>query len=202
MNAAREHCDWLTAPPARLGSGLGISKYGDETIHLLQKTTYIIPEQPHNRLFNRPHYRLVGCLCKSSYGWLVAKTTNSNSVAHLVGCRPPWIHLSRLVHEQDALAERLQVSLRSRPVLTANEKAVVNLSGEVKTETDNILRILSQFKLASAGQNCFKRSMHSAKTAFKIHSKKQAVEDHRKKLQLVNGQLAVALLSVLRYGLA
>lgn len=112
------------------------------------------------------------------------------------------IHLSRLVHEQDALAERLQASLRSRPVLTANENAVVNLSGEVKTETDNMLRILSLFKLASAGQNCFKRSIHSVKTAYKIHTKKQAVEDHRKKLQLVNGQLAVALLSVLRYELA
>lgn len=112
------------------------------------------------------------------------------------------IHLSRLVHEQDAISDRLQASLTSRPVLTANETAVVNLSGEVKTETDCMLRILSQFKLASAGQNCFKRSMHSVKTAIKIHSRKQAVEDHRKKLQLVNGQLAVALLSVLRYEFA
>ena len=112
------------------------------------------------------------------------------------------IHLSRLVHEQDAISDRLQASLTSRPVLTANETAVVNLSGEVKTETDCMLRILSQFKLASAGQNCFKRSIHSVKTAIKSHSRKQAVEDHRKKLQLVNGQLAVALLSVLRYEFA
>lgn len=109
------------------------------------------------------------------------------------------IHLSRLVHEQDTLAERLQASLRSRPVLSANEQAVVELSKEVKKETDNLLRILSQFKSASAGQNCFKRSIQSVRTAYKIHRKREAVEDHRKKLQLVNGQLAITLLSVLRY---
>jgi hypothetical protein len=70
----------------------------------------------------------------------------------------------------------------------------------VKKETDDLLQLLSQFKAASVDQNCFKRSMHSAKTAFKIHRKREEVEDRRKKLPLVNGQLATALLSVQRYG--
>jgi hypothetical protein len=109
------------------------------------------------------------------------------------------IHLEKLVREQDGVAQRLASSLKCRPVLTANEQAVVSLSGEVKKETDDLLRLLSQFKVASVDQNCFKRSMHSAKTALKIHRKREEVEDRRKKLQLVNGQLATALLSVQRY---
>lgn len=109
------------------------------------------------------------------------------------------IQLAKLVREQDGIAKRLASSLGCRPVLTPNEQAVVSLSNEVKKETDDLLQLLSQFKLASLGQGCFKRSMHSAKTALKIHRKRGEVEDRRKKLQLVNGQLAAALLSVQRY---
>lgn len=109
------------------------------------------------------------------------------------------IHLRRLVCEQDTIALRLKTSLRSRPILSESEQAVVRLSGEVRRETNGLLDVLSQFKLASAGQNCLKRSVHSVKTALKIHRAKTDVEDRRKKLQLVNGQLATALLSVLRY---
>jgi hypothetical protein len=107
------------------------------------------------------------------------------------------IHLATLVRDQDTIAERLKVSLSSR-LLSANEQAVVKLSGEVTAETELLLGILGQFKMASAGQNCFKRTIHSAKTAVKVHRKRAEIEDRRKKLQLVNGQLATALLTVLR----
>jgi hypothetical protein len=63
------------------------------------------------------------------------------------------IHLEKLVREQDGVAQRLASSLKCRPVLTANEQAVVSLSGEVKKETDDLLRLLSQFKVASVDQN-------------------------------------------------
>jgi hypothetical protein len=67
--------------PATLGSGLGV---------IPPRCRSNITWQPNNRLFNLPHFRLLGCLYNRSCGWLVAKTTNSNLVAHLVGCRPPW----------------------------------------------------------------------------------------------------------------
>ena len=108
------------------------------------------------------------------------------------------IHPETLVREQDGIAKRLNSSLGCRPILTANEQAVVSLSGEVRKETDDLLQLLSQFKTTSVDQSCFKRSFHCAKTALRIHRKREEVEDRRKKLQLVNGQLAIALLSVQR----
>ncbi|GAB7332480.1 hypothetical protein MBLNU13_g04276t1 [Cladosporium sp. NU13] len=131
------------------------------------------------------------------FGARVAKTTYQLVSASYDALREDN-QLATLVSEQDGIAERLQASLESKPVLSANEQAVVKLSAEVKNETNDLLDLLRQFKDVSTNQNFIKRSVHSAKTAIKIHRKKEEIERRRSKLQLVNGQLATALASVQR----
>ena len=109
------------------------------------------------------------------------------------------IQLESLIREQDGVAERLQASLESKSILSANEKAVVTLATEVKKDTNDLLGLLRQFKQVSMNQSYLKRSVHGAKTAIKLHSKRGEIEKRCTKLQLVNGQLAVGLASVQRY---
>jgi hypothetical protein len=109
------------------------------------------------------------------------------------------IHLEALTREQAAVARRLDSSLASRAVLSVNEQAVVDLAREVRSETTALLDLLAQFKSCSTDRDLFKRSLDGAETAWKIHRKKKDVEERRKKLELINGRLAMTLLMVQRY---
>lgn len=117
------------------------------------------------------------------------------------------IHLEELLKEQGNLATRYCSSLNRRSILSANEQAAVNLAGEVKTETESLLLWLESFKKEALPEittseirvsEFTKKTFRSVKTAFTIERTRKEVETRRKSLQFVNGQLATALLLVLR----
>ena len=120
------------------------------------------------------------------------------------------IQLAKLIKEHGDLAARYRSSLNRRSILSANEQAAVSLAGEVKTETDSLLRRLERLKEEAGPEivpettvSAFtKKTFRSVKTAFTIERKRKEVETRRKSLQFVNGQLATALLLVLRYKLS
>lgn len=85
----------------------------------------------------------------------------------------------------------------------------MNLAGEVRTETESLLLWLESFKkealpditAETTVSEFTKKTFRSVKTAFTIERTRKEVETWRKSLQFVNGQLATALLLVLRYEL-
>ena len=119
------------------------------------------------------------------------------------------IRLEELLKEQGNLAARYCSSLNRRSILSANEQAAVNLAGEVRTETESLLLWLESFKkealpditAETTVSEFTKKTFRSVKTAFTIERTRKEVETRRKSLQFVNGQLATALLLVLRYEL-
>lgn len=130
------------------------------------------------------------------FGSRVVKTACELASASSDGLRED-IELAKLVTEHDTVVARLQTSVQSRPVISANEQAVVDLSARCRTQTTGLLSLLDQLKVSTSSHGV-KRAIRSAKAAVRIQRKKGEIERHRGDLQLANGQLATALLMVLR----
>lgn len=131
------------------------------------------------------------------FGTRVIKTTYK-----LVSCTGDAlreeIDLEKLAREQVGIVERLYGSLVATPVSDDNERALVAISGECKKESARLIGLLGELKVTAASHG-IARVARSARAAVRAQRKREVIENHRKNLQLINGQLATALLSTLRY---
>lgn len=108
------------------------------------------------------------------------------------------VELEALATEQNAIAERLQSSLESRSVLSANEEAVVKIAAECGKQTSELISLLSRLKVADSSHS-FQRIINTTKAAVKNHRKRDQVDSLREQLQLTNARLSTALLVVMKY---
>lgn len=99
--------------------------------------------------------------------------------------------------EQITMVKRLHDALVANPVLDDNERCAVTLAEQCKDESIRTLEIIERLKVP-AGKRGVKKLAHSASVALNIQKELEKIKEHRENLQLINGQLATALLSVLR----
>lgn len=131
------------------------------------------------------------------FGARVVKTAHKLALASNDALRED-IELGRLMREQDNITEVLRTSLKPRLTLSTNEEVVVRLSNDCKRQITELLELLDQLKVATGAQG-IGRAIGIAKVAVKATRKREEIANRRTELQLMNGQLATALLLLSRY---
>lgn len=106
------------------------------------------------------------------------------------------IEIERLTRECGWLGDRIQEM--SQQPLEQDEAAVVSAARQCVCESERLLELLKSLKI-SEGTRGIKRTFQGARRAVRAVRKREDVAAHQKMLDSLNGQLAIALLQVLRF---
>jgi hypothetical protein len=108
------------------------------------------------------------------------------------------IEIERLTRECGWLGEWIQETSKKQQPLEQDEVAVLAAARQCVLESERLLDMLKSLKL-SEGSRGIRRTIQGAHRAVRAVRKREDVAAHQKMLDSLNGQLAVALLQVLRY---
>jgi len=108
------------------------------------------------------------------------------------------IEIERLTRECGWLGEWIQETSKKQQPVEQDETAVLSAARQCIHESEKLLDLLKSLKL-SEGSRGIKRTFQGAHRAVRAVRKREDVAAHQKMLDSLNGQLAVALLQVLRY---
>lgn len=96
------------------------------------------------------------------------------------------------------LGEWIQETSKKQQPLEQDEIAVLTAARQCVLESERLLDMLKSLKL-SEGSRGIRRTIQGAYRAVRAVRKREDVATHQKMLDSLNGQLAVALLQLLRY---
>jgi hypothetical protein len=108
------------------------------------------------------------------------------------------IEIERLTRECRWLGDWIQETSKTKQPVEQDEIAVLSAARQCIFESERLLKLLKSFKL-SEGSRGIQRSFQGAHRAVRAVREREDVATHQQKLDSLNGQLAVALLQVLRY---
>jgi hypothetical protein len=114
------------------------------------------------------------------------------------GALPEALAYEKSVQEQITDVKLLHDALVANPVLNDHERRAVALAEQCKDECVRTLEIIERLKVP-VGKRGVKKLAHSASVALNVQKELGKIKEHRENLQMINGQLATALLSILRY---
>lgn len=108
------------------------------------------------------------------------------------------IEIERLTRECGWLGEWIQETSKKQQPLEQDEIAVLAAARQCVLESERLLDMLKSLKLSEVSRG-IKRTFQGAHRAVRAVRKREDVAAHQKMLDSLDGQLAVALLQVLRY---
>jgi hypothetical protein len=107
------------------------------------------------------------------------------------------IEIERLTRECSWLAEWIQETTEKQQPVEQDETAVLFAARQCILESERLLELLKGLKLSEEFRG-IRRTFQGAHRAVRAVRKREDVAAHQKMLDSLNGQLAVALLQVLR----
>lgn len=108
------------------------------------------------------------------------------------------IEIERLTRECGWLGDWIQKTSEKQQPLEQDDNAVLSAAQQCILESERLLELLKSLKL-SEGSRGIRRTFQGAHRAVRAVRKREDIAAHQKMLDSLNGQLAVALLQVLRY---
>ena len=108
------------------------------------------------------------------------------------------IEIERLARECGWLGEWIQETSKKQQPLEQDETAVLAAARQCVLESERLLDMLKGLKLSETSRG-IRRTFQGAHRAVRAVRKREDVAAHQKMLDSLNGQLAVALVQVLRY---
>jgi hypothetical protein len=108
------------------------------------------------------------------------------------------IEIERLTRECGWLGDWILETSRKQQPLEHDENVVLSAAQQCISESGRLLELLKSLKL-SEGSRGIRRTFQGARRAVRAVRKREDIAAHQKMLDSLNGQLAVALLQILRY---